>query len=60
MSDLPKSDTTDTRELDHGELFRPDTRQLPTAPLKLPSRKTVVVVLTAVAALAAAIIASGR
>jgi hypothetical protein len=60
MSDLPKSDSTDPREQDHGELFRPDTRQLPTAPLKLPSRKTLYVLLTAAAAIAAAVIASGR
>jgi hypothetical protein len=60
MSDLPKSDSTDPREQDHGELFRPDTRQLPTTPLKLPSRKTLYVLLTAAAAIAAAVIASGR
>ena len=60
MSDLPKSESTDPREQDHGELFRSDTRQLPTSPLKLPSRKTLYVLLTAAAAIAAAVIASGR
>jgi hypothetical protein len=60
MSDLPQPDSTDPREQDHGELFRPDTRQLPVAPAKPSNRKLLYVLLTAAGAIAAAIIASGR
>jgi hypothetical protein len=60
MSDLPKPESDDPREQDHGELFRRSARQLPTAPMKTNERKVVYGVLAAAAAIAVALIALGR
>jgi len=60
MSDLPKPETDDPREQDHGELFRPSVRHLPTTPEKATSRKVTYGLLAAAAAITLAIVALGR
>jgi hypothetical protein len=60
MSDLPKPETDDPREIDAGELFRPSPRQLPTSPLKIGERKVLWGFLAAAAAIAAAVVALTR
>lgn len=60
MSDLPKPETDDPREQDHGELLRPSARHLPTSPAKSTERKIIYGMLTAAAAITLAIFTMGR
>ena len=54
MPDYPKPDSDDPRDLDHGELFRKDNRQLPVPPApKLPRSSKVAIGVAAAAVLAA-------
>jgi hypothetical protein len=60
MSDLPKPETDDPREIDAGELSRPSLRHLPPQPLKIGERKALWGFLAAAAAVVAAAIALTR
>jgi|KBSMisStaDraftv2_1062788.scaffolds.fasta_scaffold1478529_1 hypothetical protein len=56
MSELPEPETTDPREIDHGEMSRPSQRHLSPGPLPVQDRKALWAVLAAGAALALAVI----
>ena len=57
MSDIPPQTSDDPRDIDHGELFRPDNRQLPVpvAAAKKTPREVKLAIGVAVAAIAAAL-----
>lgn len=55
MSDYPEPQSNDPRDIDHGELFRRDNRQLPVPPTPKTQRSSKVVLGMAAAAIFAAL-----
>ena len=60
MPDYPKPDSDDPRDLDHGELFRRDTRQLPVPAAPEMQRSSKLAIGVAAAAVLAALFALTR
>jgi hypothetical protein len=60
MPDYPKPRSNDPRDLDHGEIFRRDNRQLPVPPAAVSQRGSKVALGVAAAAILAALYAITR
>jgi hypothetical protein len=60
MADYPKPDSDDPRDIDHGELFRKDSRHLPVSPTITSQRSSKVALGVAAAAILAALYAITR
>ena len=60
MRDYPKPDSDDPRDLDHGELFRKDNRQLPVPPTPKSQVNSKLAIGVAAAAVLAALFALTR
>lgn len=60
MPDYPKPDSDDPRDIDHGELFRKDNRQIPVSSTIKSQRSSKVALGVAAAAILAALYAITR
>ncbi len=56
MNNLPKPETEDPKDIDHGELFRASARHLPTGPMLPRERKVLIAMLAATVAAVVALV----